>query len=766
MYLYVINLNINPLKVAPDTNLGKKFMKKLSIFLLALVTCAGITQAAIVNGSCGANLTWSLNTKDSTLTITGSGEMTSRPWSDYKSYIKYVSLPDGLTSIGSYAFDECRGLTSVTIPESVTTIGARAFAVCTGLTSVTIPNSVTSIGSTAFLGSGLSSPVYNAHVFAFMPTSYSGAYTILDGIESIAGFAFGNCSGLTSVTIPNSVTSIGDYAFDGCSGLTSVTIGNSVTSIGNDAFYGCSGLTSVTIPNSVTSIGNDAFAGCHGLTSITIPNSVTSIGEGAFWDCIGLTSVTISNSVTFIGNDAFYNCTGLTSVHIFDIAAWCAISFGSSIYANPLYCAHNLYLNETLVTDLIIPNDVTSIGDYTFSGCTGLTSVTIPNSVTSIGNQAFAGCHGLTSITIPNSVTSIGDGAFSVCWGLIAIDVAADNPNYCSEEGVLFNKDKTTLVAYPGGKQGAYAIPSSVTSIGDNAFENCIRLTSVTIPNSVTSIGDNAFEYCDGLTSIEIPNSVTSIGSSAFYNCSSLTSITNYATTPQTIESNVFEYVNKSTCKLYVPIEAVSAYQAAPEWQDLQIAIAIPGKADPDNTSAYYTTFFDSSNKYRLSAGMEAYTAVINGDVLSLTKVAEGGEVIPANEAFILKSNAANLTMDVTEDDPVAVGPNALLGVDAATPAPANCYVLSGKSSDNSVQGLGFYQFSGALGAHKAYLVLGGGASGAPRRLRFSFNETNTATGVEQVPSNQVQSTKVIENGVLYIMYNGTKYNVQGTRVE
>ena len=256
-------------------------MKKISIFLLALLACAGITQAAIYDGSCGANLTWSLNTQDSTLTITGSGEMTNwhgdpdfAPWYDYKSYIKYVSLPDGITSIGEWAFRDCSGLTSIEIPNRVTSIGSDAFDGCSGLTSVTIGNRVTSIGNTAF--------------------SY--------------------CTGLTSVTIPNSVTGIGDYAFYECYHLTSVTIGNSVTSIGSSAFGGCSSMTSVTIPSSVTIIGEGAFFLCNGLTSVTIPNSVTSIGGSAFLGCSGLSSVTIGNSVTGIGDKAFKDCTGLTFV--------------------------------------------------------------------------------------------------------------------------------------------------------------------------------------------------------------------------------------------------------------------------------------------------------------------------------------------------------------------------------------------------------------------------------------------------------------------
>ena len=171
-----------------------------------------------------------------------------------------------------------------------------------------------------------------------------------------------------------SVTSIGDWAFDGCTGLTSVTIGNSVTSIGDWAFSGLSGLTSVTIPNSVTSIGDWAFNNCTGLTSVTIGNSVTSIGGYAF--------------VTSIGKEAFHYCSGLTSVHITDIAAWCNISFGD-YYSNPLRYAHHLYMNGSEITDLVIPNSVTSIGDWAFNNCTGLTSVTIGNSVTSIGGYAF-----------------------------------------------------------------------------------------------------------------------------------------------------------------------------------------------------------------------------------------------------------------------------------------------------------------------------------------------------------------------------------------
>ena len=225
------------------------------------------------------------------------------------------------------------------------------------------------------------------------------------------------------------------------------------------------------------------------IQKITIASGVTSIGNFAFTDCSNLKSVTIPSSVTAIRNYVFYRCSSLTSV--------------------------------------TIPNSVTSIGDWAFQGCTSLTSVTIPNSVTEIGYYAFYYCASLTSVTIPNSVTSIGDGPFALCSSMTKINVASGNPNYCSDShGVLFNKSKTELIQCPGGYQGSYAIPSSVTSIGKRAFNGCTALTSVTIPSSVTSIGESAFSGCTSLASVMIGNGVTSLNSYVFTDCSSLTSVT------------------------------------------------------------------------------------------------------------------------------------------------------------------------------------------------------------------------------------------------
>ncbi len=343
---------------------------------------------------------------------------------------------------------------------------------------------------------------YSGNVVIPESVTYNGSTY---SVTSIGFDAFRGCSGLTSVVIPNSVTSIGEQAFDGCSGLTSIEIPNSVTSIGSCAFEGCSGLKEVHISDlsawcgiSFGTYSANPLYYAHNLylngelvTDLVIPDGVTEIKGYAFYGCSGLTSVVIPNSVTSIGENAFDDCSGLKEVHISDLSAWCGIDF-EGFLANPLYYAHNLYLNGELVTDLVIPDGVTEIKGYAFYFCSGLTSVVIPNSVTSIGVRAFEDCSGLTSVVIPNSVTSIGENAFEGCSGLTSV-----------------------------------VIPNSVTSIGVWAFNYCSGLTSVVIPNSVTSIGSYTFYGCSGLTSVVIPNSVTSIGSYAFYGCSGLKKVIN-----------------------------------------------------------------------------------------------------------------------------------------------------------------------------------------------------------------------------------------------
>jgi hypothetical protein len=383
----------------------------------------------------------------------------------------------------------------------------------------------------------------NADGVSLTITGYTGppwTVTIPTNINGLTVAGIGNgespvvsSTGLTNLAIPSTVLTIANYAFDDCTSLTNISLTNGLTSIGALAFLHTS-MTNVTIPSSVSGIGVQAFSDCKGLTAITvdnknasysslngvlfdnsqttliqypsgrggsyaIPGTVTNIGTNAFSYCV-LTNVTIPSSVVTISDSAFESSEKLTNV----VIPGTVTSLGNEAYYDCIF-----------LTNLAILNGATSIGSFMCLSCVKLASVTIPDSVTNIGASAFDDC-ALTTAAIPAGVTGIGAEVFGSNPNLTAITVAAQNSFYSSVNGVLFDKSQSTLIECPGGLTGSYTIPASVTSIGDNAFDDCAKLTNVTIPNSVTNIGAYAFDECTKLTNVTIPIGVTRIGSFAF----------------------------------------------------------------------------------------------------------------------------------------------------------------------------------------------------------------------------------------------------------
>ena len=303
----------------------------------------------------------------------------------------------------------------------------------------------------------------------------------------------------------------GEAIITGCSDsisgdiiLPSTIYGAPVTKIAEKAFYEEDEITGIIMPNTVTNIGDYAFCRCSNLKAVNIPDSVICIGDGAFENTkIYNSSSNWEDGVLYISNaliDAEKNISGSYS-----------IKKGTKVIADKAFASC------TNLTRVTIPDSVVNIGNESFSGCNGLTGAIISKGVASIGYRAFYGCDSLTGIAIPSSVAAIDAGAFADCALLNSINAAAASPFYSSVDGVLFNKDKSRLVAYPAGKSGiSYSIPNSVIDIGGDAFNGCKGLIDISIPNCVTSIGDYAFGNCDNLKELNLPSSLLKIGSYPF----------------------------------------------------------------------------------------------------------------------------------------------------------------------------------------------------------------------------------------------------------
>ncbi len=528
--------------------------------------------------------------------------------------LESVDIPGSVTTIGEYAFNNNKYLTAVTLGSGITSIGEYAFADNGRIESV-ICHATTppAIKSSTFFGV--------TQVPLIVPAGCKGAYqsasywrsfaTILESGESLPVgtklkvndiyYKVTNAEDKTvevtfkgenineyqnwytdSLVIPDnityggttySVTAIGEQAFYGCSYLNSLTIGANVAEVNLNAFYNCYYLNDIVVDsdnkvfdsrdncNAIVETATNTIV--IGAVNTKIPASITAIGESAF-QYRYLQSITIPSNITHIGKRAFYLCNLLENVYITDIAVWCNITFEDS-NANPLHIADKLYLNNELMTELVIPDNVTSIGNYAFYNYDGLTYIDFGNNVTTIGKSAFSNCDGFANITIPVGVTSIGESAFYLCAGLRTVYYNAENCTVASFSAPAFTRCENFQQLIIG---------DSVKIIPDNAFAECAALTNVVMGKSVTNIGAWSFYECTSLQDVTLSNSVKIIGLKAFSGCNSLKSIV-ITDSVETIESGAFYgCYNLTDCTIGSSVKDIqkSAFEGCKGLKNLVIA--------------------------------------------------------------------------------------------------------------------------------------------------------------------------------------------------
>ena len=481
-------------------------------------------------------------------------EMVAPPYGKYTgnviipACIEYNGEKYDVVAIGGNAFYFCYDLTSITIPSSIIRIGGGAFTNCTGLTTVNI-NDIAAWCQIEFVD-------YYSTPFNFAEKMYL------------------NGELLVNLVIPDGVKEIKQYAF-----------------------YKNKNIAGVVIPNSVIGIGYKAFLGCSGIESVIIGNCVEKIGDYAFHGCSKMSDLSIGTQVKNIGESAFQSCNNLQRINIESLESWFNISF-SDRTANPVYYAKDIYLDNELVTNIVVPMSVTRINDYAFINCSQLKNIDISGSVEVVGSYAFENCVGLTSIIIPNSVTSIGNYAFNKCSNLktiinlsnLTFQAKSTNNGYIAyyAENVINAKNGSivndfvfssenkvhTLVTYLG-TEDELELPKDYNGenyhIESYAFDNNGLISMVKIPNSVLSIGNYAFRNCQNLQLLYIGSSIERISNYAFAGCYNIMDIYNFSTKAITCEKEIFSTDVYNNATLYVPKGRVQAYSKTTPWSEFYI---------------------------------------------------------------------------------------------------------------------------------------------------------------------------------------------------
>jgi|GEM_PF-3279531 len=511
-------------------------MKKLvTIGLIFLLLVGAITAVTLTTSAATApysgthgSLSWELDPETGALTVTGSGQMnaftgvSTAAWRAHANEIQSVTVGDGITTLGNFAFYQCTKLKSVTLPATMSSIGASTFTY-SGIEEITLPSGITTVGN----------------------------------------YALANCSHLKHIEIPEGVQTIGANAFNGCYRMTSVTLPSTLTEIGNNAFSSCESLRSITLPSRLQAIKQNAFSGCSSLTSLTLPSSLTSIEASAFNNCFKLVEIINHSSLSPVkgstenGGVAYYAKwvhTGATRLvnqddYLFfsdgdtaylltyvgdktDLTLPAAYNGGGyDIYHHAFY----RWRIDSDLTSVVIPDAVGKIGEMAFNGSRQMTSLSLGRGLTEIGDRAFRGC-GISTLTLSDSLTYVGHSAFEGCSNLQT--VSGGTGAVSLQSGVFASCKALTEVDLPTGATEIggeifndcqslerVSVPATVQTIGSSAFQNCSSLVSITLPNGITEIGQNTFLGCKALSSVSLPDSVTTIGKAAFSGCSSLSEL-------------------------------------------------------------------------------------------------------------------------------------------------------------------------------------------------------------------------------------------------
>lgn len=523
----------------------KKFISLIAVaaVLVAAVPLTGLSlKTAAVQADC-----FEYEVVDGEVTITACDQSVSGN----------VVIPElieelPVTAIGDYAFEFCEELTGVTFPQSLKTIGAAAFAGCYKLESVTIPAGVIDVSGNAFARC-TSIKFFNVDAENLCYSSDESG--VLYNKEKTYLYKYPSGSTAEEFTVPSSVKTIADSSFEDSDNLVKVTIGDSVVNINGCAFFSCDALQTVDFGSGLNVIGESAFEYCTSLKSVVIPDSVTLISESAFCDCTDLEEIVIGKGVQTIGDYAF-SYTGPDYVY-FNLEKLVIKCFKDS-YANTYAETNgfkysfietgeeNAYLyyilnNEVTVTgysselnsSLFVPQEISgypvkSIDDYAFKGNSDIKKLFLPETLKSIGSCAFKDCEVLEEVAVTAGVETIGKLAFAGCVSLKSFKVDDNNQSFSSDsQGVLFNKDKTTLISYPAGSASkVYTAPDGVVNVDEYAFSQCKKLKEIVLPSSVKTIGVRAFEKCTTVTEFSLPDSVESIGDFAMSDCTALVNLT------------------------------------------------------------------------------------------------------------------------------------------------------------------------------------------------------------------------------------------------